>query len=178
MLICLSFVVSYAFALTMKFIIVNYLRFLILVYHHHTFSDYDYSRDRSSRHINQKTNDVDPTENQWHCLWSNWGPRARDKVKTREKRRFDIFIRPAPEAPSQKIPKQPLYSHYNTKLANSRYSRTAIAWIKLAAYPHLLGLMSVFSILHDDVTKWKHFPRYRPFVRGIHRSPENSPHKG
>ena len=31
---------------------------------------------------------------------------------------------------------------------------------------------------HDDVTKWKHFPRYCPFVRGIHRSPVNSPHKG
>ena len=26
--------------------------------------------------------------------------------------------------------------------------------------------------------KWKHFPRYWPFVRGIHRSPMNSPHKG
>ena len=23
-------------------------------------------------------------------------------------------------------------------------------------------------IIHDDVIKWKHFPRYRPFVRGIH----------
>ena len=31
---------------------------------------------------------------------------------------------------------------------------------------------------HDDVIKWKHFPRYLPFVRGIHRSPMNSPHKG
>ena len=31
---------------------------------------------------------------------------------------------------------------------------------------------------HDDVIKWKHFPRYCPFVRGIHRSPVNSPHKG
>ena len=31
---------------------------------------------------------------------------------------------------------------------------------------------------HDDVTKWKHFPRYWPFVRGIHQSPVNSPHKG
>ena len=33
------------------------------------------------------------------------------------------------------------------------------------------------------VTAWwrhqrKHFPRYWPFVRGIHRSPVNSPHKG
>ena len=33
-------------------------------------------------------------------------------------------------------------------------------------------------LAHDDVIKWKHFPRYWPFVRGIHRSPVNSPHKG
>ena len=32
--------------------------------------------------------------------------------------------------------------------------------------------------LHDDVIKWKHFPRYWSFVRGIHRSPVNSPQKG
>ena len=32
--------------------------------------------------------------------------------------------------------------------------------------------------MHDDVIKWKHFPRYWPFVRRIHRSPVNSPHKG
>ena len=31
---------------------------------------------------------------------------------------------------------------------------------------------------HDDVIKWKHFPRYWPFVRVIYRSPVNSPHKG
>ena len=34
------------------------------------------------------------------------------------------------------------------------------------------------SCNHDDVIKWKHFPRDWPFVRGIHRSPVNSPHKG
>ena len=31
---------------------------------------------------------------------------------------------------------------------------------------------------HDDIVKWKHFPRYWPFVRGIHQSPVNSPYKG
>ena len=31
---------------------------------------------------------------------------------------------------------------------------------------------------HDDVIKWRNFPRYWPFARGIHRSPMNSPHKG
>ena len=30
---------------------------------------------------------------------------------------------------------------------------------------------------YDDVIKWKHFPRYWPFVRGIHQWPVNSPHK-
>ena len=31
---------------------------------------------------------------------------------------------------------------------------------------------------HDDVIKWKPFPRHWPLMRGIHRSPVNSPHKG
>ena len=37
---------------------------------------------------------------------------------------------------------------------------------------------SLLAQHHDDVIKWKHFPRYWPYVRGIHRSPVNSPHKG
>ena len=39
-------------------------------------------------------------------------------------------------------------------------------------------LLSFKIAVHDDVIKWKHFPRYWPFVRGIHRSPVNSQHKG
>ena len=34
------------------------------------------------------------------------------------------------------------------------------------------------NVKHDDVIKWKHFSRYWPFVRRIHRSPVNYPHKG
>ena len=37
---------------------------------------------------------------------------------------------------------------------------------------------SVPSEIHDDVIKWKNFPRNWPFVQGIHRSPVNSLHKG
>ena len=33
------------------------------------------------------------------------------------------------------------------------------------------------NAFHNDVIKWKQFPRYWTFVRGIHRSPVNSPHK-
>ena len=36
----------------------------------------------------------------------------------------------------------------------------------------------VMAFKHDDVIKWKHFPRYWPFVRRIHGSPVDSPHKG
>ena len=45
---------------------------------------------------------------------------------------------------------------------------------------YLLRTKSIASSsqYHDDIIKWKHFPRYSPFVRGIHRSPVNSPHKG
>ena len=32
--------------------------------------------------------------------------------------------------------------------------------------------------IHDDVIKWMHFWRYWSFVRGIHRPPVKSPHKG
>ena len=37
---------------------------------------------------------------------------------------------------------------------------------------------SALSDKHGDVIKWKHFPLYWPFVRGIHPSPINSRHKG
>ena len=34
------------------------------------------------------------------------------------------------------------------------------------------------NLNHDDVIKWKHFPRYWSLVWRIHWSPVNSPHKG
>ena len=33
-------------------------------------------------------------------------------------------------------------------------------------------------LVHDDVMKWIHFPHYWSSVRGIHRSPVNSRHRG
>ena len=43
-------------------------------------------------------------------------------------------------------------------------------------HPFCFGLI-IFKP-HDDVIKRKHFPRYWPFVRRIHRWLVNSPHKG
>ena len=53
-----------------------------------------------------------------------------------------------------------------------RYHTYAVLWNKAGFY---LPLSFAF---HDDVIKWKHFPRNWPFVREIHRSPVNFPHKG
>ena len=46
------------------------------------------------------------------------------------------------------------------------------------AWVHLGSPGDATLVCHDDVIKWKHFPHYWPFVRGIHRSPVNSPHNG
>ena len=42
----------------------------------------------------------------------------------------------------------------------------------------LLAQRSWIMGMHDDVIKWKQFPRCWPCVRIIHRSPVNSHHKG
>ena len=51
----------------------------------------------------------------------------------------------------------------------------SLEWESMSACVFCIAINVMF---HDDVIKWKHFPRYWPFVRGIHRSPVNSPHKG
>ena len=38
-------------------------------------------------------------------------------------------------------------------------------------------LSRCYVAIHNDVIKWKYFPRYWSFVRGIHGSPVNSPDK-
>ena len=57
---------------------------------------------------------------------------------------------------------------------------TALYWYSLRLQMgHLVLNINLWhNWLHDDVIKWKHYLRYWPFVRGIQRSPVNSPHKG
>ena len=69
-----------------------------------------------------------------------------------------------------------------------QYPRTWTPAMDIVTRPVILGQTYPLSrswlmawhtwIHHDDVIKWKHFPRYWPFVRGIRRSPVNSPHNG
>ena len=58
------------------------------------------------------------------------------------------------------------------------FASSDLAHSKLCVSYVMLCVMPQTILFHDDVIKWKHFPRYWPFVRGVHRSPVNSPHKG
>ena len=48
----------------------------------------------------------------------------------------------------------------------------------ITSYKALCSIYLWICNQHDDVIKWKHFPCYWPFVRGIHRSPVIPPPKG
>ena len=58
-----------------------------------------------------------------------------------------------------------------------QYAITVMVMIYLNQWGNISLSPGLNEILYDDVMKWRHFPRYWPFVRGIHRSPLNSPHK-
>ena len=73
-------------------------------------------------------------------------------------------------------------SHYLSQCwpkSMSPYGVTTPQWVMEEIYCIIEGSQysMICLISHDDVIKWKHFPRYWPFVRGIHRSSVNSPHK-
>ena len=69
---------------------------------------------------------------------------------------------------------------HKTILAEGMFSIKIRAAVLLRITFHLQSYRGLWMgwLHHDNVTKWKHFPRNWSFVRGIHRSPVNSPHKG
>ena len=75
-----------------------------------------------------------------------------------------------------------IYSRQQTCVVSKGTEGGMTAWIftfcNFATLSFWLWRYKRARLYHDDVIKWKHFPRYWPFVRGIHRSPVNSPHKG
>ena len=68
-------------------------------------------------------------------------------------------------------------AHTHARERESTYSKSLTEPLKANMY-HIAPSGKFVFVAHDDIIKWKHFPRYWPFVQGIHRSPVNSPHKG
>ena len=70
-------------------------------------------------------------------------------------------------------------------VSNPRSVRSRMAWYRMCRRPCSAALPRVLIShwcnaveWHDDVIKWKHFPRNWPFVWEIHRSQVISPHTG
>ena len=64
---------------------------------------------------------------------------------------------------------------FNAMAISALFTRT---WLFFTPLPGQLNpTWATTCNLYDDVIKWKHFLRYWPFVRGIHRSPVNSPQR-
>ena len=66
----------------------------------------------------------------------------------------------------------------NTTNANQGVENNNMKHICVCAMCMATSLLFHDTLSHDDVIKLKQFLRYWPFVRGIHRSPVNSTHKG
>ena len=60
---------------------------------------------------------------------------------------------------------------------NELYGSPVVRNVYCWALASVNTLASVNILTHDDVIKWKYFPRYWPFVREILLSPVESPHK-
>ena len=90
-----------------------------------------------------------------HQAWRHLTPRSHEILKTR-----DIWLELSARSEIWPAAKAPV------KCRSDFYTQVACRTFNLIAY------------VHDDVIKWKHFPRYWAFLQGIHRSPVNSPHKG
>ena len=70
--------------------------------------------------------------------------------------------------------------HPNKKNQNNSYTKQS-SWTSGKSCRFFLGSCRTYPVLfvkHDDVTKWKHFSHYWPFVREVLRLPVNSQHKG
>ena len=78
----------------------------------------------------------------------------------------------------QQIDIQVLQLPYNTIMPGGRYLQEAFACFKSGVIITRSRTIRYWIVQHDGVIKWKHFPRYWPFMRGIHRSPVNAAHKG
>ena len=124
----------------------------------------------------------------YHCIWLLWGHLSITPqfisiflLQTDIQVNFKCQL----HSPGEHL--DPQFGHRNLKLPlhliKALNSQTIFHGDRIArlTQPAISTAGKVFRKLltnHDDVIKWNHFPRYWPFVRGIHRPPVNSPHKG
>ena len=95
--------------------------------------------------------------------WFRWWPGAKPLSEAMFTRFTDAYM---------------LYLVEMSYISNKLLSNASVLKKPGLHYPGIISQRCSARNSHDDVIEWKQFPRYWPFVRGIHRSPVNSLHKG
>ena len=67
--------------------------------------------------------------------------------------------------------------HYKTGPDHKSFDHLMTWWHILSVKIVIVAMNWLRKCSHGDVIKWKHYPHYWPFMRGIHWSHVNSPHK-
>ena len=123
------------------------------------------------------------------CAWVNGWANTRDAGGLR-RHRADYDVTAMSRMKNKPYPKHAdACYNFNKNIRQSDFKNVNIISQNGSSYRPILSpcnapLNETISkwiqkyLTHDDVIKWIHFPRYRPFVWGIHWSPVNSPHKG
>ena len=83
-----------------------------------------------------------------------------------------------PHVKDKTVSRLSYFSHGNPESGKDGLYIETRSWLHKSVMILHNAFDRILARWHDDVIKWTHFPRYRPFVRGIHRSPVNSLHKG
>ena len=70
------------------------------------------------------------------------------------------------------------HGEYEDDLQKKMYNFFVSKMLSYSRWPNGIPWEPMKHPWHDDVIKWKHFPRNWPCVRGIHQSLVDHPHKG
>ena len=99
---------------------------------------------------------------------------------TDDKPLFDPMMTQWSPYPGLDVLFAPLWVHCDNKTGPTGFDHECNMTLLLLAQGCLYSVLRINMMVesHDDVIKWKHFPRNWPIVRRIHLSPVNSPHKG
>ena len=125
----------------------------------------------------------------WCCAWTNgWVNNGDGGDLRRHRAHYDVTVLKRVNFNQEWINNFILYKMWGKVISihpQWRSKFTPLFTAHVITYPGLDYSQSTLeksvpdmNSIHDDVIKWKSFSCHWPFVRGIHRSPVNSPHKG
>ena len=111
-------------------------------------------------------------------MWSNITVTSHERHDVRNPRQFDCFFNHLLGITTAKTTLCITGNSRNEFIGGFASQKATISESVSIWERQATPWQSLASTVHEDVIKGKYFPRYWPFVRGIHRSQVNFSHKG